>query len=687
MASFVIYFFLLGIISIISQVVIVRELMTAFFGNELFVGIVLGVWLLGTGFGSLLILKLSPGLKSKKLCFLSEILLCLLLPILILLIRCFVGVTLLPGEVPSFSQSLIFTFLILFPFCFLLGGLFSFGTKTWAKKDLAFLVSRAYFFETIGFAIGGILFNFLFVSSAFPLPKNFNRLSLKFRYPNLVEITNSRYGNIVVTKTGNQFNFYESGTLLGPSEDREGSEYFIHTIFAFHQDPKNVLFIGGGLNGPLFEILKYKSLEKIDYIELDPKLVEIQVKYLPADLAKILENPKVNIHLLDARKYLKLAQKKYDIIILSLPNPSTALLNRFYTQECFQEAKRLLTSGGVLSFTLDVPVDYLSEEARGLIASIDKTIKSVFSHTLFLPGETSILFLSSATTLPSKEKLVTHKVETNYFTPDYLFYLLSSQKIDQIKALLAKEEPKINTDFHPTAYFLQTAFWQTTQSFKLAKIFKGTEKINWLILALSALSILFFLKTKLSSPILTMGIASFTLMTIEVLIIFLFQSKLGYLFSKIALIFTIILLSMGIGNLVGTKIKAAKKGLYLFKILIILYLLIFFPTIKNLPQEPIFYLLGEIIGLLVGTVFPLTNRVYFKASNYYSSSEGAEATELRSSRQARTVIDSEKVGVLYSADLFGAFFGAIFPSIFFIPIFGVQKTIIFLVAFSLFTLK
>lgn len=676
MSSFALFFLLLGIISIISQVVIVREFIASFFGNELFVGIILGIWLLGTGLGSLLSVKLFPKIKTKRVCFLIEILLCLLLPLLIILIRFFVGKTLLTGEVPSFYKSLFFTFLTLFPFCFLLGGLFSLGGKVWANlsgKKVAFLISRAYFLETIGFAIGGVLFNFFLISSTFPLPANLNIETLKFRYSNLVEVVNSRYGNILVTQVGNQYNFYESGTLLGTNEEKEASEYLIHIIFAFHQNPKSILLIGGGLNGPLFEVLKYRSVAKIDYVELDPKLVEIQSKYLPDYLAKLLRDPKIKIHFVDGRRFLKKASGKYDVVIFNLPNPSTALLNRFYTKECFEEAKRVLADNGILSFTLDVPVDYLSEEAKGLAGSLFWTVKSVLPHTLILPEETSILFISSPAPLPSEGKLTLKHVETNYFTPNYLSYLLSSRKINQIKNLLTKEKAEINTDFQPTAYFYQTAFWQTTQSFKLAKILQGTKKINWVLLAVLIPLLLLLLKRRLPSPILSMGIASFTLMTVEVLIIFLFQSKLGYIFSKIALIFTTILISMGGGNLIGTSIKDPKKGLVLIKVLIVLCLLAISPVIKNFSQEAIFYLLGGMIGLLVGTVFPLTNRLFFATAK-----ERPQGVRLKR---------AEKVGILYSSDLFGAFFGAILPSVFFIPIFGVQKTIILLIVSSFFSLS
>ena len=51
-SDFSVLLFLLGFITIISQVVFIREFITVFSGNELIVGIVLAAWMLLTGWGA-----------------------------------------------------------------------------------------------------------------------------------------------------------------------------------------------------------------------------------------------------------------------------------------------------------------------------------------------------------------------------------------------------------------------------------------------------------------------------------------------------------------------------------------------------------------------------------------------------------------------------------------------------------
>ena len=52
----------------------------------------------------------------------------------------------------------------------------------------------------------------------------------------------------------------------------------------------------------------------------------------------------------------------YDAVIIDLPSPSNAQLNRFYTEEFFIETRDVLSIGGVLSFSLASRENYLSEE-------------------------------------------------------------------------------------------------------------------------------------------------------------------------------------------------------------------------------------------------------------------------------------------------------------------------------------
>lgn len=708
---FVFLFINLGITSIVAQVLILRETMITFFGNELFVGIVLTFWLFWEGMGCLLTQKFYKN-KNQKTLILLQLATTLLLPLTIILLRA-IRIFTAPYEISNFFTASISTFLILAPFCGISGAIFT--TSSWllgqlAKKRLPQIVSISYFWEVLGFSIGGLLFSFYLIqlptlTSAslisilnlvvvfFLLVKTrpvirqwafgvfFLLLTIyclllyhsppldfstqKFRFPNLIEQINSRFGHIAITKSDSQINFYENGTLLGTNEETYFNEHLIHLTLLQQEKPQDILLLGGGFNGALVEILKYPSVEKIDYVELDSEMLEVAKKYLSKELQEALKNPKVKINFADGRAFLKQTKNNYDIAIVNLPNPSTALLNRFYTQEFFEEVKKHLSENGIMATYISSPTDYYSRETQNLLASIYKTIAQVFPHVLVLPEE-NVLFLASQQIFSNNSQILIKRfnnlgIQTQYLTPAEIIYRLESDRILKTVEILEKNTTaKINSDFYPTAYFYHTAFWQTLFSFKTAGLFSVLQNVNtiWLVF-ISALLTFLILRIKKprsvseKSPVFATALGGLTLMATEILILFTFQVKFGYLYSQIALLLTIILAGMAAGNfLANYKLKDAIKNLKLIEVLIVFYLF-FLPFLLDCFESSIaFFILSFTIGFLVGTIFPLTNKLYLRTT--------------------------EKVGTLYAADLFGSLFGALFPSVIFIPVLGIPQTCLFL---------
>jgi len=353
-------------------------------------GTALGIWLAWTTIGSIIGGKLALKLKEGTLAW-NLILIAVALPATIFAIRS-ASSFFISGELPNIYTALGLTFLMGAPLCFSIGAMFpiciKFGPRN--KRISQNLTSQAYLFETIGFTVGGLIFNFLlikfpefstilllsilnlaqvifilptkkeilkiliaficfflFINIIFGLGTTLNYETQKFRFSNLIESKNSIYGNIVVNESHGQYNFFESGLLIGPDRDTQTSESFSHLTMLQHEAPRKVLLIGGGWNGILKEVLKYQSIEQIDYVELDPDLVDIVKKYLDQDLVQVIDNKKVNIYNIDGREFLKGGSTKYDVIISNLPNPQTALINRFYTKEFFQESKYHLNDKGI----------------------------------------------------------------------------------------------------------------------------------------------------------------------------------------------------------------------------------------------------------------------------------------------------------------------------------------------------
>ena len=116
----------------------------------------------------------------------------------------------------------------------------------------------------------------------------------------------------------------------------------------------------------------------------------------------------------------------FDVIIVNLPDPQTAQINRFYTLEFFREAAAKLRPGGVFSFRLTSSENYISPELAALLRSIRKTLGAVFPEVAFIPGDTLHLFASNSAGVLVRtadgllERLRRRGIQTTYVREYYM---------------------------------------------------------------------------------------------------------------------------------------------------------------------------------------------------------------------------------------------------------------------------
>jgi spermidine synthase len=668
-----------GLTTLLLQVRLLNELITIFYGNELFTGLILGIWLLFTSLASLWAAKFLKINNLKGILILQLIQISLML-FSVIFIRILAS-WFFPAEImPGLFTSFVFISLVLLPICFINGSLFPVLVKLWhkySKKRLNQVISQAYLLETLGLILAGLVFNFILIKTPFPLTQKLNMQTLKLRQPEIVKQINSQHGSITVTKTQDQYNFYLSGKYVFSNQNSPSNEKLAHLVLTQVKNPKQILIIGNGLNGLIKEALKYQSLKKIDYVELDPQLINITIPYLSPDLKQALADKKVTVNNQDGIRFIKQIRDKYDLVLINVYNPSTALINRYYTQQTYQNINQILNPGGILATTLDLPTDYLSLESQKLLSLISQTLSSVYKYQLILPEDNQVLFINSQSLLTDDPEVVIQtfinaNIQTQFVSPQYLQLMLENSKTLDFKTII-KQAPvlSLNTNLKPQAYFYQTAFWQTIFNFQAAKLFGLIAKVNFFITAVMLVvlgtAVLPKIKQDSQASFIYVLSAGFLLMNLEIIIIFLFQTQTGYLFSQIALIFTAILSGVSLGNFLSLNLllkKQPKKMLKLIFLGQLLFLLILLVIIPTLSRPSIFYVLSLISGFLTGAVFP-------QANNLLSQ---------------QTLKQPMAKGFLYSADLLGAFLGAILPSLFLIPIIGISQTIILLILVSAFNL-
>jgi len=505
--------FLIGFTAMAAQIIILRELLVVFYGNEVSIGIILGSWLFWGAAGSWLLGRFADNLLSKPAIFsICQLILTFFLVSSILVIRSikfYFGLA--PGEAIGFMPMAISSFFVLAPICMLLGFMFSLGCRMYqaGSGETGRSIGLAYGWESIGAMLGGLLSSFIFVrfldsvsiaailgilniSAAaflqFKLKKKGETFLLvifamafglslfkaapgldeysrrrQWRGYQVLESRNSIYGNIMVTKINSQYSFFDNGLHLYSLPDRQAAEEAVHFTLLEHSDPKDVLLLGGG-PGQIREILQY-PVKSIDYLELDPLIIKMAEKYLPSEEYAPLRDARVSIHNLDARFFIKSSNKKYDCVVACLGDPYTAQINRYYTIEFFKEIKQALKENGIFSFALSSSENYISLELGEYLSSVYLGLKEVFGDILVIPGDTAYFLASDmlGVLTPDYNILMNRAkergVDLKYVREYYLFSKLSPRLIDYTKnILLQRKEVRLNYDFYPSSYYYNMVF-------------------------------------------------------------------------------------------------------------------------------------------------------------------------------------------------------------------------------------
>ena len=133
------------------------------------------------------------------------------------------------------------------------------------------------------------------------------------------------------------------------------------------------MVIGAGDGGTIRELVRYNTIENIDMVEIDEKVVEICKKYLPQTAGK-LEDSRVNIYYEDGLKYVRTKENEYDLIIVDSTDPfgpGEGLFTREFYGNCFKALKE----DGILINQHESPY---YEEDRKSMQRAHKNIRAVF---------------------------------------------------------------------------------------------------------------------------------------------------------------------------------------------------------------------------------------------------------------------------------------------------------------------
>jgi spermidine synthase len=513
----------------------------------------------------------------------------------------------------------------------------------------------------------------------------------------VVATRNSIYGNLAVVQTGEQYTFFANGVpaLTAPMPDTVLVEEMAHLPLLFRDPPRRVLVVGGGVGGLLGELLKY-SLERVDYAEPDPALIQMVREYPTALTGGELTDPRVRIHPVDGRLLVRQITGEsfgsspgdYDLLVTNIPYPSTLQLNRLYTEEFFATARSALADDGLLVVTLPGADAYMGPGIRRLNKSVCNALSEAFPHVHVIPGEVNLWLASPGLDLVSVPLSVLERrwgardISARLISADHIRYKLGADRLAWFwDSLRAGGPVKRNRDLHPSGLLYSLLYWSELFSPRLSGYLTVLDHLRLahvvgpvVILCLVVAAIRALGAPGVTVPF-AIGTTGFAGMAFDLMVIFAFQVLYGYVYRQMALLITAFMVGLSLGGWgmarwLGPRSDrgALSAALVRLEAGVVLYLGVF-PLLLTLmhgrapePAASVWVrltlpVLNAGAGILVGLEFPLANRLY---------------------RPAGATV-GETAGTLYAADLVGACLGAVVISIALLPALGIVATCLFLV--------
>jgi spermidine synthase len=664
--------FIIGLSGIIAQVLLLRELLVGFAGNELTVGIILANWILAEAIGVFAVGKVIERARYRRAIFVTLIVLfCIFLPICVYFARTFRSHLGIPfGQSVDLNTIFIVTFLVNFPVSFFHGALFSAACKL--KQSLG----KVYAWETAGTIAGGIIFTYLLIPFV-----GFSQ----WKAPGIIESRNSVYGNVAVAKTAGQYTFFYNGlpVITAPYPDMIFVQEFGNLPLLFHKEPKSVLVAGGGAGGLLNEILRH-PVKNVDYAELDPLLIDMVRKYPTPLTERELSDKRVSVHNVDGRFFVRTAPGKYDVILVGLSRPQDLSVNRLFSQEFFALSKKRLNPDGLLAIYLPGSLSYLSQELKDINVSILNGLEAVYGYVRIIPGDYNIMLASDARgimdIIPAvlTQRLNERKLAPGILVPGYLDYRLDKRWVEWFDQASIGATKEVNRDMRPIAVLENLALWTKQFSPIGSRIFAAAKKINLggivlFVLTLTTMVLLVVATVTFASGQPRLSVAysiattGFFGMLANMLLIFSFQVFYGYLYYKIGLLISVFMAGAALGSVLmtrwinkgdshrlGAKVTVTKGVTVTFAFIAIeLAIIIFSLALPSIISATGAYLWIFLVpGLLLGAQFPLAGKIYM----------------------AGKVGAGEAAGALYGADLLGGWVAGMLGGIVFLPVLGLFNT-------------
>lgn len=205
-------------------------------------------------------------------------------------------------------------------------------------------------------------------------------------------------------------------------------EMMTHVPMFSHDNPENVLIIGGGDGGILHQVLRHSSVKKAVMVEIDQMVIDACIKYMPSvnNAGSIYDDPRAELIVNDAAEYVKNAKDRFDVVIIDSTDP-VGPGEKLFTPEFYGNLARILSDEAYVSTQGGVPMFQKGEVAQTL-GALSKVGLSTDCYIAAVPtyygGYMTLGFASTAPemALPSlgelQKRYAYEGLKTKHYSPE-----------------------------------------------------------------------------------------------------------------------------------------------------------------------------------------------------------------------------------------------------------------------------
>jgi spermidine synthase len=161
------------------------------------------------------------------------------------------------------------------------------------------------------------------------------------------------------------------------------NEMITHIPMATHPEPKRIAMIGGGDCGPASVAMKYDTVEQIEIVEIDQRVIEVCKIWMP-NAAAVASDKRVQLIYADGYRWIQGRRKAFDVLLIDRSDsygPAVSL----YKPPFYQYVHDSLSDDGIVVIQSGSPY-YNGTSLRNTVRSLKRLFPIVRTFLCFIPS-------------------------------------------------------------------------------------------------------------------------------------------------------------------------------------------------------------------------------------------------------------------------------------------------------------